>query len=710
MAKTVPMKKKIYLKEMDKFILVYPKAEYEDGEIDVLTSGASLSLFEQQKTIQNRDLDQEKLFLNEVKTLHEKFSKPTYQGFYSLHYDEFLEDYWFLQLMEKAAALGIEVYGFNDFKHFGYSTQVPVFHVKGSSNEDWFDLEVEVTVGDQVISLRDVKRSVLNHDKFIQLGNGKLAILPEEWIKKLERYFRIGTVEKDTIRVNKLRFNVLEEMFAELDQTAFVQEILEKKQKLKQYESIQKVALPEVQATLRHYQEDGYHWMHFLHEFGWGGILADDMGLGKTLQMITFLKSLVDRGISQHLVVVPTTLLFNWENEIRKFCPSLRYHIYHGSSREKESTNWAEYDLLITTYGILITDAKLLSTITFNYVVLDESQAIKNPNSKRCKAARLLNAKNRLVMTGTPIENNTFDLYAQMSFVNPGLFLSAENFKIQYAIPIDRYSNQDVARELSAMISPFMLRRTKKLVAKELPEKTEDVIYCEMGKAQRKVYDAYRNEFRNEIMGLIEKDHLESSSLHVLQALTKLRQICNSPALLSDEENYGDESVKIEELIQHIQEKTGAHKLLVFSQFVGMLGLIRKELEKLGISYSYLDGQTPQKNRQEEVENFQNDPEKRVFLISLKAGGTGLNLTAADYVYIVDPWWNPAVENQAIDRCYRIGQEKHVIAYRMICVDTLEEKIMKLKSAKQALADSIVQTDELISKQITKEDLMYILS
>ncbi len=704
------MKKKIYLKELDKFILFYPKAAYGDLEVDVLDAGSTMNLFDNQLEVLERDHDSEQQFLDEIKELHEKLSKPTFQGFYSMHFDEFIEDYWFLKLMDKAAELKIEVYGFNEFKNFQYSPFMPSFNVKGSSSQDWFDLEVEVTVGDLKIPLKEVRKAIISKDKFIKLGNGKLAILPEEWIKRLERYFRIGTFEKDSIQVDKLRFNVLEELFEDIDQREIVLEIAKKKKKLKEYEAIKQVELPTVDATLRPYQIDGYQWMHFLHEFNWGGILADDMGLGKTLQMITFLKSLVDQGLSNHLVIVPTTLLFNWENEINKFCPTLKYHIYHGTNREKENPDWSDYDLVITTYGLLVSDAKMLSEMEFNYVVLDESQAIKNPGSKRYKAARLLQAKNRIVMTGTPIENNTFDLFAQMSFVNPGLFINAENFKKQYAIPIDRHGDSEVAKELSNMISPFLLRRTKEHVAKELPEKTEDVIYCEMDKAQRKVYDAYRNEYRNEIMGLVESGNIESSSLHVLQALTKLRQICNSPALLSDDENYGSDSVKIKELLQHIEKKTGYHKILVFSQFVGMLGLIRKELDKLDISYSYLDGQTPQKDRQKAVDSFQNEADKRVFLISLKAGGTGLNLTAADYVYIVDPWWNPAVENQAIDRCYRIGQDKHVIAYRMICVDTLEEKIMQLKSQKQNLADSIIHTDENISKQITKEDLMYILS
>ncbi|MEQ8238024.1 MAG: DEAD/DEAH box helicase, partial [Cyclobacteriaceae bacterium] len=704
------MKKSIYLKELDKFILLIPRVEYDELDVDILDSHTNpMVKMGNDINIYNRDFEAESEFLEEVKGLHEKFAHGTNQSFLSLNFDEFIEDYWFLKLMEKAKALNIEVYGFNEFKKFQFSPYTPNIQVAGSSEQDWFDLEIQITVGDERVALKDVRKSILAKEQFIKLGNGKLAVLPEEWLKRLEKYLRVGKIDNDNIQISKLRFNVLDELFDELNTPALAMEIAEKKQKLQQYQKIQENALPEINASLRDYQVDGYNWLHFLHEFGWGGILADDMGLGKTLQMITFLKSLVDRGMSNHLVVVPTSLLFNWENEINKFCPSLKYHIYYGSDREK-NPDWSEYDLVITTYGLLVSDAKLLSKREFGYIVLDESQAIKNPTSKRFKASVILKAKNRIVMTGTPIENNTFDLFAQMSFVNPGLFINAESFKKNYSSPIDKHGNQQVAAELSKMISPFILRRTKEHVAQELPEKTEDVIYCQMDKAQRKVYDAYRNQYRNEILGLIEDNNFESSSLHVLQALMKLRQICNSPALLSDQENYGNDSVKIKELIRHIEEKTGHHKLLIFSQFVGMLGLIRKELDKLDITHSYLDGKTNQKMRKEAVDQFQNNEETRVFLISLKAGGTGLNLTAADYVYIVDPWWNPAVENQAIDRCYRIGQDKKVIAYRMICLDTLEEKIMKLKEKKQTVADSIIHTDENISKQISQDDLMYLLS
>lgn len=702
--------KKLYLKELDRFILMRPFVAYGEHEINALHERNGLVFKDNKLTEYERDREIEADLIGQIKQLHPKFENGTNHDFFSLHLDDFIKDYWFLGMFDKLKEEGIEVYGFSDFKNFNYSPHTPSIKVNASSGVDWFDLEVSVMVGDAKVSLKDVRKAILSKEKYLKLGDEKLAILPSEWVEKLEKYLRIGKVNKDKIQVSKLGFNALDGIFEELDQLEILTEIAEKRNKLKSFEKINKVAFPEINAELRDYQKEGFHWLHFLQEFGWGGILADDMGLGKTLQMITFLKSMVEKGIKKNLVVVPTSLLFNWQNEIEKFCPSLTYHIYHGSDRERKSREWEQYDLIITTYGLLVSDVDIFTQEKFGYIVLDESQAIKNPASKRFKAAVVLTGLNKIAMTGTPIENNTIDLYSQMAFVNPGLFISAEHFKKNYASPIDNYADKDAAAELNKIIHPFILRRTKEKVARELPEKTEDIIYCQMEVEQRKVYDAFRNKYRNEIQGLIEEGGFESSKLHVLQALTKMRQVCNSPALLNEESSYGNESVKIKELIRHIREKTGNHKILVFSQFVGMLTLIRQELDTLEIPYAYLDGKCSKKKRQEAVETFQGDDNIRVFLISLKAGGTGLNLEAADYVYIVDPWWNPAVENQAIDRCHRIGQDKKVIAYRMICKDTLEEKITSYKVKKQAVADAIIKTDESVMKKISKEEILELFS
>ncbi|WP_312994625.1 DEAD/DEAH box helicase [Chryseobacterium flavum] len=462
----------------------------------------------------------------------------------------------------------------------------------------------------------------------------------------------------------------------------------------------------DLKAELRDYQHEGLNWLNFLDSFNFGGCLADDMGLGKTLQIIAFILSQREkRGHTTNLVVVPTSLLFNWQDEIRKFAPSIKVLQHHGSDRSKTTAHMVDYDVVITSYGILLSDIQFLKTFYFNYIFLDESQTIKNPDSERYKAARLLQSRNRIVLTGTPIENNTFDLYSQLSFACPGLLGSKSYFKDIYAIPIDKFEYSKRAGELQQKIKPFILRRTKKQVAKELPEKTETVIYCEMNAEQRRIYDAYEKELR-EFIAANDEDELNKNSMHVLTGLTRLRQICNSPVLLK--EGYsGEHSVKIEILMEQITGKSQDHKILVFSQFVGMLDLLKSELEKREIPFEYLTGQT--RDRGEKVNNFQNNENIRVFLISLKAGGIGLNLTQADYIYLIDPWWNPAVENQAIDRSYRIGQTKNVIAVRMICSNTVEEKILTLQKRKKHLAQQLLKADGSNFQGFSKQELMNIL-
>ena len=410
------------------------------------------------------------------------------------------------------------------------------------------------------------------------------------------------------------------------------------------------------------------------------------------------------------LVVCPTTLIYNWENEIKKFTPNLTYHIHHGATRARDKETLEKVDVVITTYGTLRSDIKLLLTIELDYLVLDESQSIKNPASKVTRAASLLHAKHRLCMSGTPLQNNTFDIYAQMNFLNPGMLGSMEYFRQEFAIPIDKFGEQDRKEHLKKILYPFILRRTKEQVAKDLPDKTETILYCEMEDEQRSIYDAYRNDFRNQILGTIETQGINKSQLTILQGLMKLRQICDSPSILNEDEKFENHSIKLDELSREITENIGDHKALVFSQFLGMLALIRERLEKLGVPYEYFDGSTSAPDREKAIQSFQNDSSKRVFLISLKAGGVGLNLTAADYVYIVDPWWNPAVEQQAIDRTHRIGQEKNIFAYRMICKDTIEDKIVQLQEKKRALARDLIADDSSFVKSLTREDVEYLFS
>ncbi len=701
------MKKQLYISELGNFILFKPYVLYnETMQVNILEHGTILEYADGTVIESYRNFEFEKQYYDLIKSIHPKFKNQFNDNFFHINFNDFVENQWFLNAFDNLKTDNVEVFGLSDLKKFKYSTHKAVVNVNISSGQDWFDVKIEVAFGDEHISLKDLKKAVLKNEKFVKLSDGTLGILPEEWFAKFERYLRQGQVKKDELKISKLKFSIIDELFDEKDYAEIMQEIKEKQQRLKDFSEIKKLKVPaKLKGELRDYQKAGYNWLNFLDEFKWGGILADDMGLGKTIQVLAFLLKKTPSAKKASLIVLPTTLLFNWDQEIEKFAPSLKVFFHYGTNRAKDVKEFKNYDIIITTYGTMTRDIAILQKYKFNYVILDESQAIKNPNSQRFKAATLFKADNRLALTGTPIENNTFDLFAQMEFLNPGFLGTQKQFKNDYSNAIDKDQNPVIAAELQNLINPFILRRTKEQVATELPPKIEDVIFCEMEKEQRNVYDAFRNKYRNMLLNKIEDDGLGKSKIYVLEGLMKLRQICDSPEILAEEENYGKDSVKIKELVRHIKQKTGNHKILVFSQFVKMLSVIKRELQKEDIIYEYLDGKSSRKGRQASVEHFQSDEKCRVFLISLKAGGTGLNLTAADYVYIVDPWWNPAVENQAIDRCYRIGQDKKVIAYRMICKNTIEEKIMKYQAKKQKIASDIISTDESFIKQLDKSDI-----
>ncbi len=704
----IPKQKSIYISEIGDFVAFRPLVKYSENQSSNVLNPNRTSLSKTENTIEIgiRDEEYEKDFFDFFKNLHPAFKKQSSTDFYHLNIDEMIEDYWFLEVFEKFKGAEIEVYGLKDLKKFKYSTSRAKVSINIKSGQDWFDVEMNVAFGDQEISLKDVRKAVLKKEKYIKLDDGTIGILPKEWIEKFQTYFRQGELKKGELKISKLNFSIIDELFDKQDYSEILEELNEKRKKLQEFTEIKRARTPkDFKGKLRDYQKSGYNWLRFLDEFNWGGILADDMGLGKTIQILAFLLQQVKVSKKANLIVIPTSLLFNWKNEIEKFSPSLKIYFLYGNDRTKDYKIFADYNLIITTYGTMTRDIKLLRKYLFNYVILDESQAIKNPNSQRFKSATLIRAKNKIAMTGTPIENNTFDLFAQMDFINPGFLGNQNSFKNNYSNPIDKEQDPVIAAELQRKITPFVLRRTKEQVATELPPKTEDYVYCEMEAEQRKVYEAFKNKYRNMLLDKIDTDGMEKSKIYVLQGLTKLRQICDSPEILSDEENYGSQSIKIKELVRHIKEKTGNHKILIFSQFVKMLSVIQRELKQEKIKYEYLDGKSSKKKREASVNNFQENEDIRVFLISLKAGGTGLNLTAADYVYIVDPWWNPAVENQAIDRCYRIGQDKKVIAYRMICKDTIEEKIMKYQAKKTKIASELISTDESFVKQLKRTDI-----
>jgi len=457
---------------------------------------------------------------------------------------------------------------------------------------------------------------------------------------------------------------------------------------------------------LRDYQRDGVGWMDFLRRFSFGGCLADDMGVGKTAQVLALLEArLASRdSTGPSLVVVPKSLVFNWKQEAARFTPRIRVLDHTGLARDVHT--FSDYDLVLTTYGTLRRDAAEFKDIEFDYVVLDEAQAIKNPGTESAKAARLLRGRNRLALSGTPVENHLGELWSIFEFLNPGMLGAASVFKL--AGGAARNPSEETRHLLAHALRPFILRRTKEQVARELPPKSEQTLYCELETAQRKLYNELRLHYRNTLLQKVAAQGLAKSKIQVLEALLRLRQAACHPALI-DPKRRNDSSAKMDVLIEHLEEVVAeGHKALVFSQFTSLLALVKERLDESSMVYEYLDGAT--RDRQQRVERFQNDPACKLFLISLKAGGLGLNLTAAEYVFLLDPWWNPAVEAQAVDRAHRIGQKRQVFAYRLIARDTVEEKILQLQSSKRDLAAAIISEDNSLIRDLKREDLELLLS
>ncbi|MEJ7625670.1 MAG: SNF2-related protein [Ferruginibacter sp.] len=660
----------------------------------------------------HRNNDAEETFINKLLGLHSMFTRQPETNSLVLKGSDVLKNNWFFLFVDAMKDMKVSVYGFEALKNFRFNTARPNTHIHVSSGLDWFDAKVEIEFGEQRVGIADIKRALTSKQSFVQLGDGTLGILPDEWLKRYALLFKVGDGKSDRLRLSKYHMSVIDELYENRDETEMSFALDEKFERLREFKNIPEIPAPvDLQPILRPYQVAGYQWLSYLNDVGWGGILADDMGLGKTVQalsMLEYYKSL--DGNLKAIVVCPTTLIYNWQNEVKKFTPSLTYMIHHGNARTRSTEELIKSNIIITTYGTLRSDIQMLLKVDFDYVILDESQAIKNPSSKVTKAASLLNAKNRLCMSGTPLQNNTFDIFAQMNFLNPGLLGTMEFFRNEFATPIDKFGEQEQKDHLRKLLYPFILRRTKEQVAKDLPDKTETILFCEMDKEQRKIYDAYRNSYRDKILGTIDQQGIDKSQLTILQGLMKLRQICDSPAILNEEDKYPNHSIKLEELAREIEENIGEHKALIFSQFLGMLSLIKDKLKEQNIPFEYFDGSTSATDREKAIQSFQNNDEVRVFLISLKAGGVGLNLTAADYVYIVDPWWNPAVEQQAIDRTHRIGQTKNIFAYRMICIDTIEDKILQLQEKKKSLAKDLIADDAGFVKALTKSDVEYLFS
>jgi SNF2 family DNA or RNA helicase len=574
-------------------------------------------------------------------------------------------------------------------------------------NNDWFDIFAIVRFGEYEIPFLKLRNLILKKKREFTLPNGEIAVIPEEWFTQYTELFAFVEEQNENDSRLMLKKHHLA-LVQELQSGNLAKVTISRKlERLKEFEEIEDCPLPSgFKGELRPYQKAGYNWMNFLNKYNFGGCLADDMGLGKTVQTLALLQSEKEKNSpNASLLIMPTSLIYNWLMEAKKFTPTLKIFNYTGTNREKNVEQFEGYDLVLTSYGTTRIDIDYLKNYYFNYIILDESQAIKNPESNIARAVRELKSKNKILLTGTPIENSTMDLWSQMTFINPGLLGTQSFFRNEFLYPIEKKNDDVKTKRLYSIIKPFILRRHKAQVATELPEKIENIQYCKMSPSQEQEYEKVKSNYRNMILESIDEKGVSSSQLLLLQGLTKLRQIANHPKMVI--ENYEGDSGKMEDVVHMLQNAlSNNHKILVFSQFVKHLSIIREYLDKENISYAYLDGAT--KDRQYQVDRFQNNEDIKIFLISLKAGGLGLNLTAADYVFILDPWWNPAVEAQAVDRAYRIGQKNTVFTYKFITTNTVEEKILNLQKNKQKLATELITTEESFVKNLSREDIQSI--
>lgn len=602
-----------------------------------------------------------------------------------------------------------------------YFLQKINLNVNAVTHKDWFDIYGNVTFGKFEIPFIDLKNNILSNNSEFILPDNTIAIIPDEWFAKYENLFLFSEKKGKSLFLKKMHYKTLQDT---KDDIAGIDKEL--------YSSLDgvfsekfNIAMPDdIRATLRPYQKEGFEWMYHMQKNNFGVCLADDMGLGKTLQTITLLKKTIDQKkenlknekakpqvkkrnaqlslfddaiknkiqkviVKPSLVVAPVSLIYNWENEIMKFSPFLKVLKYRGQNRHKKINKFSKYDIILSGYATVRNDIDLLENYDFLYVVLDESQYIKNSESKTYKAMLRLESEFKLTLTGTPVENSLTDLWSQLNFLNNGILGSKKFFANNFIELIEKKNDENTKEKLKQLISPFILRRNKKDVAKDLPELIEQVVYTKMTDEQEKIYNSEKSKIRNKLLEQLETGEKSNNSILIIKSLTKLRQIANHPSLI--DVNFSSESGKFKVVSEAVESIiSGGHKVLIFSSFVKHLKLFADLFHEKEYKFSMLTGET--KDREKEVADFQDNDNNKIFLISIKAGGTGLNLTEAEYVIILDPWWNPAVEKQAINRAHRIGQKKNVMVYRYISEKTIEEKIRAMQEIKQGISDSVIDS------------------
>lgn len=703
----------LYLTESSDFLMLHPQFNYDDIVIDGAYKPENILYKNGVKIYVKRSQEKESEFTKEIQSTYADFEKQL-NGYYFLSVSEAKKKNWFLKFYHNMLAKNVAIIGMDMLRNFRYSSFAieTNYSILGLEN-NLLSIQLKVNFGEELVDNLELQKALQAKQKSILLSDNTIGVLTDEWLEKFGLLVKHSRIQKDVLSVPKwiLIFNKSLSEFKDSSQEQVIEE--DWWEKWNQWQNSEAIIYPisnDVKATLRPYQQKGFEWMVLLSKIGAGACLADDMGLGKTLQTICFLDYKKKQSPNTiQLIISPSSLIYNWKVEIEKFAPSLKTHVYHQSNRNIEDLATNQADILITSYGTARADIELLEGLQFSTIVLDESHNIKNPTAQVSKAVLRLQADSKIILSGTPIMNNTLDLFPQLSFIVPQLFGSQDFFSKEYVHPIDRDKDKEKIEQLKRVTSPFVLRRTKEQVAKDLPSKTESIIWCIMGGAQKRYYNEVKDNIKNSLFVSIKSEGLNKSKMNVLAGIQKLRQLCSSPVPIEDYEHQTEESIKIDTLIEELEGNLVHNKVIVFSQFLGALDKIGQQLKDREIAYYLIDGSTPQIKRQEQINKFQDKENPvRVFLLSLKAGNSGFTLTEANYVFLIDPWWNRQVENQAIDRVYRIGQDKNVFAYRMICRDTIEEKIIQLQTKKLQLSEELISEDEGFVKNLNEEDIEFL--
>ena len=710
----VPIRRVILSEISSSFLVLTPQWIYEGFLVEGPFKDTHEINISGEAYVIQRNKTEELQFSKILEGLHTNFIKQL-NGYYYLSFADAQKKQWFLKAYHFLLEQDIQVVGMDMLQHFRYSPHKAITTVSiKENNNNTLTVTLTLFFGKETVVLTELQKILLAGQKAILLKDGSLGILGDEWLQQYGTMIKHGKISKNEITIAKW-MALTEDKSSEESQV--LKDVIKRDWWLRwqQWQQPDLITYPiptGIAAALRPYQHKGFEWMVLLAEAGAGACLADDMGLGKTLQTICFLAYQLEKNPAEkQLVICPSSLLFNWQQELTKFAPHLSAFVYHGPQRSFENMAEGNHQIVITTYGTMRADIDKMSVLPFGIAVIDESHNIKNPSALITRAVNQLSAITRIALSGTPVMNNTFDLYAQLSFLLPGMFGSRDFFKREYADAIDRDQDPEKIRALQKLTAPFILRRTKEQVATDLPEKIESTLWCEMGNEQKKAYNTIKENVRSSIFLDIKEKGLSSGKLSVINGMLKLRQVCNSGELVKEEDLFCYASIKTDILVEELTNIIPNHKALVFSQFTGMLDLLEISFNKHQIPFCRLDGTTPIPKRQELVNSFQEpDSIEKVFLISLKAGNAGLNLTAADYVFLFDPWWNTAVQQQAIDRTHRIGQTKNVFAYKMICRDTIEEKIMQLQNRKKKLAEDLIGEEEGFVKSLTENDIEFLFS